>query len=147
MLLVLQVWLIGLITGAADAPAEVWIPGPGPGGGSGTLQHPWTGSGPQRPDAAFVPTAPAASAGGGAAPSLLPPPPPNLATSTAGSRRPPAGGEQEICQVKDLFPSLVNASIAWHLLEGQLYVLWCWVSLPASVLLPGLHQEVLRAPL
>lgn len=35
----------------------------------------------------------------------------------------------------------------WYLLEGQIYVLWRWVSLPASVLLPGLHQEVLSAQL
>lgn len=108
----MRVWIMGLITGAAGAPAEVCIPGPGPGpgGGSGTLQHPWPGSGPQKPDAGSVPTAPAASAGGGAAPSLWPPPPPNLATSTAGSRRPPAGREQEI---RELTPSFKTSSLHW----------------------------------
>lgn len=35
----------------------------------------------------------------------------------------------------------------WHLLEGQIHVLRGRLSLPASVLLPGLHQEVLSAPL
>lgn len=48
---------------------------------------------------------------------------------------------------EDLFPSFVHALIPQHLLEGQIYVLWGRVSLPASVLLPGLHQEVLSAPL
>ena len=99
----LQGRMVGLVTGAAGAPAEVWSPGPGPGPGpgrgSGTRLRPWTGSAPQRPAAGSFATAPAASAGGGAAPSLWPPPPPSLSTSTGGSRRPPAGPRPEMCEV------------------------------------------------
>lgn len=143
---------LGVFTVAADTPVEVWIPepGPGPGEGSGRRPCPWTGSGPRRPGAGSCPTAPAASGGGAAAPPRWLPRPPSRATSTEDSRPPPAGGDQR--HQLGVQPSLKTSSpdptaIPRHLLEGQVHVPWKRVSLPASVLLPGLHQEALSAPL
>lgn len=144
---------LGAVTVAADTPAEVWIPGPGPGpgAGSGRLPCPWTGSGPRRPGAGSCPTAPAASGGDAAAPPRWRPRPLSRATSTEDSRPPPAGGDhRHRLGVKPLKTSSPHpTAIPRHLLEGQVYVprSRSRVSLPASALLPGLHQEALSAPL